>query len=204
MQADILASVPWYPLLITGGVLFWVVVIVISGFLMATVGSRNPSWALPSVPLTCFVLAWFFFGDLSTQLSHVNTQTILIFSAVYFPLGISYATLRWVLLVLGRRDEIQELIKEWVTETGVEITEGKLSPEQRKEFSIWLKDVKHDYRSIEIPSTTKYKNTLACWILWWPFSLPVWLIGDSVKNLVVYVVRFFSGIWDRIAQKLWF
>lgn len=53
----------------------------------------------------------------------------------------------------------------------------------------------------EQPDWTDNKGRITGWMLWWPFSMVSYVIGDLLADIIRWVQNLFGGIYQRIAAR---
>ena len=147
--------------LATGYLLTWpaLVVLFLFGTLFEYNGARG--WAV-FTGLIAIAVSFFYFD--------VPMQTIAIYAAGYFGLGLAWSIWRY---------------KRFVDERSEEIRKSSNSPRMKGIYAEQLRP-------------TNNLDTIAAWILIWPFSFVERVAGDLINAVQTLITKVFKGVYNKI------
>ncbi len=190
-----------YPLLIAGGVAFWMLSAIVVGVLLLAVYDDHWRWS------GCVLAIW---AGLMTVFGSASSAEWLTwgnagwFCLAYVPLGLGYMTLRWLLLVSRKRSEFESMLRNYAMRSGFELVDGKIPLEQRVEFTKWWRENRWEHRGVEINMRAwDHRHKITTWAMWWPLSGAIWLLGDLVWDIWQWGVRKLSGSLTALSNWVW-
>lgn len=174
-------------LFVFGGLLWWILVVFASILIIWSLEEEHGAWATTAVVGT--ILLWQFFGDLQLQdISFGSIWDILGLVAGYVGVGITWGVIKWIFFVGKKKEEYEDLKREWLEDQGVYGT--KVVPDKlKKEFKYYLSKNPNwiETRGAKVlnikPRAHKNKSRIIRWMAYWPWSM-LWSLLDDVWHKI--------------------
>lgn len=190
-------------MLAVGGLLFWILIIIVGLVLFVVVANERPGWATISVVATLLLLAWLGDFNLWTVITHNPLWAVALFFA-YVALGVGWSFWKWWFFVTDKRDKFLELKAEYerVTKDGRSKTETITSDEYNRLYY----SLDHLCREMELSKKPRAKDNKArilTWTIWWPWSFIWTLVDDPLKKFFKYIYKKLQATYQKIADSIY-
>ena len=213
---------PVCELFMFGGLMWWLFTCTFIVWIAWASGSEGEKWYGGLTILLLYAGVWFCLGD--AKLHPATWYNVKLFAVSYIPIGVVYMFLRWVIFVLRQKRGFEALVARFYTEhTGLIAPPeaGKVAAEDKLVFSKWFYEhfgdmqfyvgrrSRYAYGSRDVypytinPVAWQFRNMLATWAMWWPFSAFVWIFGDCVEWLWDFIVNNLTRTLTYVATLIW-
>lgn len=193
--------------LIVGGFWFWF--LAVSFFIVVTAFTEYAYGFLALLAITIFALIIQLFSDINI-LGYIwnNPYYIISYLLAYLLIGIIYSFGRWRLYCDDRREEYDEIKKQFFKYYNlnyVDISKTPVPPEMVESWYGFLKgrvnyNIINEYK--EGINFNDYIDTfIIWWILYWPFSLFWTIINHPLRKLIKYSINKLHAAYNFIARQ---
>jgi len=126
----------------------------------------------------------------------------------YFVVGLGWALLKWVLLLVDKREELKEnqasfrkkhALPDDVALTQKSVSSGHLDKETLKK---WRGRDVYPGPLTAIPKARDYKYKIINWLSYWPFSMLWSLVDDFVRRISKAIYNLVHDLFQSIANKI--
>lgn len=205
------------------GVFFWLLFVVLSGFIFATMPlKKNLPIGYGIVATFAVVLVLGLFGprDWAETVMHDPLKALAYFGG-YVAIGVAFGCWKWDALLLKRRNKLAEEERDWMHENAPE--RGEKVPDDlipafrthllhdpywtyRKPAPLSVSDLLFGggYSRNEgaptlriIPRPWHYKSQWMAWSIWWPWSATYYVFVELLWNIFQTIWQTVSGWMDR-------
>jgi hypothetical protein len=132
----------------------------------------------------------------------VNWQFILICLAAYIPVGVLWSFFKWLLVLRSAKLRYEAKRAKFLmghgVNTGCEIPEHLVKEWREEVYGRYDEHPKDDF----CPRASEHKNSILCWIGYWPFSVLATVLGDLVEHIVQEVYAKISTAYARLADRI--
>lgn len=164
-----------------GGWIFWTIIAIWFLYLIIAIESKNDEVNLGRTLLATLILAAFFYFSLGKEFKMFFTSTPLswwlIMSGLYLVAGLVWSFARWIMFVKNKLKKA------------------------KYEYSNYQN--KNDLILKTMPKAGDNKAKISGWLIFWPFSLLRYVIGDLLTDLVDSIVTAFSGLYNRLSHRIY-
>lgn len=164
-----------------GTMAFWGLMVTAALMILCTVetstsGKGRMFGPVLTTVITSFLLVCINRHDILTLIHGMTWSGVLVFGGSYFVAGLIWSFFRWFTFVKKRY--------QWY----------KRSHGNDPDFEKAKKS--------NIPLAKEHKEELSAWIVFWPFSMIRYVLGDLFKDLINAIVTTFQKTYNSIAQKV--
>jgi len=181
--------------LVIGSVGFWVLLALMSGFILYCMETEWGLGATISLLLAALLLQAFGNVQVFTYIRNRPWRS-LVLVAVYFLVGAFYSAGKWWLFVSDQRERYDELRVEFLKEKNVS---GDVMPDILKKE--WLGVIQRN--DLEKPDPKDHKPRIMVWISYWPWSLVWTVLDDFVKRVVREIYQILQNAYRWIADSVY-
>lgn len=170
-------------LLAFGGIIFWsviVIAILILANLLEDDNKGKLGWPITFLTSVIVVVYMCYRKDANSIINSITMKELVYSILGYLGVGIIWSFFKWYRYVGYQWKEYQKKVKYWRDRDSSVPTE--------------LHVVKGDFQ----PVASENKEQLSSWILFWPFSIIRYAIGNLLRDVLNKITTFFGGIYDRI------
>jgi len=132
-----------------------------------------------------------------------NQTSVIVMAAVYFPIGICWAFLKWYLKLKNAKESLLERKAEFfdkdskahgLSSATSEADKAKIAALVAKNWSLEVKLVK--------PIAKRNKSAIMSWIGYWPISMVWTLLDDFLTAIVKSIYNHISGVFNKMSDKM--
>lgn len=145
-----------------------------------------------TITLVASVVAMNYFDVLNVMgFVKSNSESVTIYTAVYFVAGIVWSFIKWFSYLYGFRDRYREAKEKFKsTFSGGNLDEA---------FRDYLNRV--DQRDLLVrPSETNNKGRIIAWISLWPFSIIGTILNDLVRRICTRIYNYYKALYQRVVK----
>lgn len=181
--------------LVFGGLLFWVIVGVITLVIAAQVHEDRVGGA--TATLVVFLALVGLFTNTLSVISTIPPIFYVYGFGAYMGAAGLWATVKWRAFYLPKLfDRYEELRSDFLERKSLK--EFPADPAVRDEFNSW-----HDVRILNIGERrmVRYnKGKITTWMLYWPFSLIETFFGDFLHRVFATLYKMVAGLFQRMSD----
>jgi len=158
--------------------------------LLILVAVNGDDFTVPTF-LTAGLLAVFtFFNGFSNTVSLItgNWVYLIIGAICYLSAGVLWSFFKWDRYIKG---EVERLKKNWDYQTSK--SEYQKSPIFENTFEKYAED--------NLTVASERKSAIATWIMFFPVSMVLYVIGDFLREFVNWVVKYFGKVYTAITNR---
>ncbi len=132
-----------------------------------------------------------------------NQTAVIIMTAVYFPIGVCWAFLKWYLKLKNAKESLLERKADFfdrnskshgLSSATSEADKAKIAALVAKNWSVEVKLVK--------PIASINKSAIMSWIGYWPISMVWTLLDDFLTAIVKSIYNHISGVFNKMSDKM--
>lgn len=131
-----------------------------------------------------------------------NPSIVIIFTFLYLVVGAIWSAYKWITYILNWK-KVYKKTKEYFFNLpeNNNIAEDEVSENWKEERQITLSNgIMYDLRSI--PSALNFKSKIIKWIVYWPFSMFLYLIIDLVRDVLEHLFNLIKSIYKKITLNI--
>lgn len=179
----------WEPFVAIGGVAFWMVIVLLSIFMIwALEGDSGAGAVFVGALFILFLMVATPFNPLIWVLQ--NPLVFIMYAGIYFAAGSAWSFVKWIFYVLRRREEARRL--------HVQYKEEKTT----RPFADWVVG-RSGYRDSHYPpQVSGHKSDLVFWATWWPWSAFWTLLNDPIRHIWNFIYNLFGQSLQNITNRL--
>lgn len=188
-------------LLLFSSAYFW---ILFGAFIVLMIGTAKELTTLSIIATVSAIALLHFVTDFDmVQFAKNHTKQILIWTAVYFPIGILWSFLKWYFKLQDAKSHILEQknykLKEFAEDFNRSIQKHK---EEKVDSAPYIQSSWESYVKYNRPKVSDYKSSIINWISYWPCSMLWTLLDDFVTRIAKQIYNHISGTFNKISDKV--
>lgn len=168
------------PLSFTAGILSWPVLLYTAVFILLTVEIAYESSFIAFMTLAVVGAIATFFHWIDPHWFIEHWTEVLVYAAVYVPIGVLWAVVKWWFYV-----------KEQARRRADAISQAKMYSSSRGGVDISRKP----------PQVSEHKTDIMRWMGWWPFSLTGTLLNDPFRRMFEAIYRHLGTFLQKMSDR---
>ena len=178
--------------LLAGGIVFWLFAALAAVLLFLAVVNDSVAFGAVVAVVVAVVLRAAFEVNVAEYLPSTWLGWIVSVGS-YVITGLAWSVFKFYVTYRKSIDHIaddkQTLIVRW-TKDYPALTDAEIATK-------WS-----EYVDDRAPSVSGYKGPIFAWIVYWPLSIAIYVLGDLLADLFDSLYQWFSGVYERIAESL--
>lgn len=186
-------------LILIGGILFWILVAVLSAIVVGCIHSRGEGFGFFSIG--CFFLLCLFAGNL-WPFTKAHWDMILVCLACYPLVGIAWSVPRWILFLDSIRNEYKRQLAQFTKSIGPVSEHAKAWASRVGNNPFYDAGLTFDIATQKLspPQFCNNKERIAGWVMLWPWSIIDTLLGDVLARIGDWIVSAFRRSFQAISN----
>lgn len=203
---------PIYILFAATGLIFWILLVLSSIAIIASIENDSPSWATSTIALMFAIL--YFFSDFSVRYTwHFDWRFAATYLIGYIIIGIVWSVFKWLLSLSARRERWDEAVSEYKKQNQIDpkTVVSKKDPAlieymkvNHREFlivpnsSVWAPSGNLNSAYLE-PRPEPNKARIILWMTYWPWSILWSLLDDIIRGIGRNLYRWLKSLYESMA-----
>lgn len=158
--------------------------------------SKESYWFAFWVTVGSIVGAWFLF-DIGDSIKQITVREAVVYAIMYLVVGSGYSVAKWALQL----NKFTRRMKEEANIKGVSVQVYAKSIARREFYFPSFEGVNlttNKDGDVEFIKASDFRETVAAWIMWWPFLLILTIFDDLFRNVANFVLDLTGRVYQKI------
>lgn len=186
-----------------GSLGFWILLAVETVVLLALIEHERP-WVGSLTLIVTGALLHFFGGINLVALAVENPGGAGLLLGLYFVAGAVWATVKWFLFVLRKKEDYLEAKERWRPQD--EMYQHSNSKEAEAKLTWDTSNMRRHYLNSKgglAPLVRENKERVMLWMVYWPWSAVWTVINDPIKRLFRAIFNMLQDTLQAISNRVW-